>query len=146
MEVSVGRLLAKHVLIGGSLREDGKNGVPVLMKWTGKEEVQGPSAEEACCAGDPHRECKQYRSKVSSPKACCTVCTFTSSRSGRYQILERSQFYNAQQTSALFYCYIFQGCISFLQQAVWSCRVYLLYFHRQHYESAGSIPFHRQQY
>ncbi len=75
IEVPAGHLPGKHVLVGGCLREDGKNSIMALMKWMGNGGFRGPSVGEASyaalswwreedkmkmvmMAGEP---CEQYR-------------------------------------------------------------------------------------
>jgi hypothetical protein len=105
MEVSKGRLLAKHVCVGGCLREDSKNVVACSMEWTEMEKPEGRLLARHIVLEVITESVISTEVKYSSTNARCTVCTFniftvltkvaTSSKSERCQILGRSHFYNA---------------------------------------------------
>jgi hypothetical protein len=105
MEVSKGRLLAKHVCVGGCLREDSKNVVACSMEWTEMEKPEGRLLARHVVLEVITESVISTEVQYSSTNARCTVCTFniftvltkvaTSSKSERCQILGRSHFYNA---------------------------------------------------
>ena len=76
MEVSKGRLLAKHVCVGGCLREDGKNVFACSMEWMEMEKPEGRLLARHVVLEVITGSVSSTEVQYSLTKARCKVCTF----------------------------------------------------------------------